>query len=484
MSVKRHTFYNLAGSIAPMIISMVTVPAYLHKIGDARYGVLALVWLFLGYFGLFDPGITRAASFHIARLHGKEHDAERESVFWTALVVNFAFGMIGAVVLYVAARPLFMSTFKMPPEMRDEVLASLPWLAASIPVSIMTGVLSGALQAREWFGFFNVNSVANNVLSQLVPLTVAYLHGPDLKWLIPAVLITRTIGAIPACLGLIRAMPLFAGGSFDRAYVKPLFTYGGWITVSNLLNPILGTMDRMLIGSVLSAQAVAFYTVPFNLVSRVSVIPGAVASSLFPKLSRGKLEDSAKLASDAVITLAAVMTPLIVLGIAALRIFMHYWVGASFADQAAPVGIVLLLGVWANGLAFIPNGHLQAINRPDTVAKFHAYEIVPFLAILWVGLHYFGLIGAAWAWTARVVVDSALLFVIAGQIPGWRRILPAGALLIIAACFSPHTFLSYKVGIEIVVLAASIWWAWSVSPALRSVLRPLLTGRVLDRIPS
>lgn len=37
----------------------------------------------------------------------------------------------------------------------------------------------------------------------------------------------------------------------------------------------------------MNAQAVAYYTVHFNLVSRTSVIPGALATSLFPKLSRG-----------------------------------------------------------------------------------------------------------------------------------------------------------------------------------------------------
>lgn len=76
--------------------------------------MLALVWLFLGYFGFFDPGISRAASFHIARLHADEHADERESVFWTALLINLGFGLAGGIIAYVAARPLFTSSFKMP----------------------------------------------------------------------------------------------------------------------------------------------------------------------------------------------------------------------------------------------------------------------------------------------------------------------------------------------------------------------------------
>src|ERR1700761_6689593 len=113
MGVKRDTAYNLLGSVVPMAVGVVTVPLYLRLIGEARYGVLALVWLFLGYFGLFDPGVARAAEYHIAKLHGKELDQERESVFWTALLINLGFGLVGGIVAFLIARPVFVSAFKM-----------------------------------------------------------------------------------------------------------------------------------------------------------------------------------------------------------------------------------------------------------------------------------------------------------------------------------------------------------------------------------
>jgi O-antigen/teichoic acid export membrane protein len=472
MNVKRSTIYNLCGSIAAMLVSVVTVPAYLHIIGNARYGVLAIVWLFLGYFGLFDPGITRAATFHIARLHGPEQFRERESVFWTAVVVNLAFGIVGGVTLYFAARPIFMTTFKMPETMRAEVMTSLPWLAASLPVSIITGVLGGALQAREWFGWFNIINVGNAAASQLIPLAVAYWHGPNLTWLIPAVLITRAVGTIPSCVALVRALPLGVGGGFDSTLLKSLFSYGGWITISNVLGPILSTIDRMLIGSVLSAEAVAFYTVPSNLVTRVSVIPAALAASLFPRLSRSSKEDSTKLASSAVKALAAVLTPLFVLGMGALPVFMNHWVGVKFASHAAPVGLVLLAGIWVNGLAYIPYGQLQASGRPDLTAKFHAIELLPFLAILWVGLHYLGLIGAAYAWSLRVTFDALLLFVAGGKFPQWYRLLPGAAIVVAAGLLSPTSVLSIRTTIEAGILfpVAAIW-GWRLSPEIRALVQ-------------
>lgn len=471
MSIKRDTLYNLCGSIAPMLISLLTVPAFLHLIGNARYGVLALVWLFLGYFGMFDPGITRAAAFHISRLHGAGQAKERESVFWTALLINSALGMLGGVIFYFAARPFFMSTFKMPESMRAEVIASLPWLAVSIPVSITGGVLTGALQAREWFGLSNIVRVANTTISQLAPLAVAYWHGPDLTWLIPTVLIARALGAIPTSVALIRALPLGIGGSFDFSRLKDLFSYGGWVTITNLLDPLLNTMDRMMIGSLLNADAVAFYTVPFNLVSRASILPGALSISLFPKLSRSSTEARTRLASEAVTALAALMTPITVLGMAALPIFMQHWVGRSFAEHAAPVGIIVLAGVWINGLAFIPYEHIQASGRPDLITKFHAIEVIPFLGLLWVSLHYFGLIGAAYSWTFQVAFDAALLFLVAGNIQRWQRLVPGGIIVLIAGFVSPRSIFSVKTVFELILLLAAIIWSWNLSSTVRFLVR-------------
>ncbi len=449
-----------------MALVLVTVPIYLSLVGYTRYGVLSIVWAFLGYFGLFDPGLSRAATYHIARMRDAPA-RNREDVFWTAMLVNLAFGTVGGLAFYVIARYLFISAFKIPQDMRSEVLVSLPWLAAAVPVSIISNALSSVLQAREWFGVSNAINVGTAVLIQLAPLAVAYIHGPDLAWLIPAMLLARVVGMVPAVAAIVWALPLCAGGGFRKPLLGMLFSYGGWITVSNLVAPILVTIDRVLIGSVLSVEAVAFYTVPYNLVTKVSVIPGALATSLFPKLSRGNAADSGRMADEAVLALAAVMTPLVVVGILTMPIFMRLWVGSAFALKGSPVGIILLLGLWINGLAYIPNSLLQANNRPDLTAKFHAAELLPFLGVLWLGVQFFGLIGAAWAWTLRVTLDAVLLFMAAHQHHGWSKLVPGVVIVLLAPLLAPESIVSLRTIAALVWVAVAVVWSWSISPRVR-----------------
>jgi O-antigen/teichoic acid export membrane protein len=327
--------------------------------------------------------------------------------------------------------------------------------------------LGGVLQARERFGVSNILTVAGTLAVQIVPLALAYFRGPQLDALIPAIILTRAVMAIPVFIAVAVAMPLGSGGGFDRSRLRGLFAYGGWITVSNLVGPILTTIDRVLIGSVLSLTAVAYYTVPYTLATRVSVIPAALSGSLFPKLSRGGRAESARLAGDAVTALAAVMTPLVVGGILAMPIFMRLWVGTGFAAHAAPVGMILLLGIWTNALANIPFGHLQARNRPDLTAKFHVLELAPFLFVLWCGLHYFGLIGAAGAWSLRVTADAVLLFVAAGPWHGWRVLLPGAGLVLLAPFCAPRALISPETVMAGILQCAAIAWGWQASPMIR-----------------
>jgi hypothetical protein len=46
--------YNVFGSLLPLITSLGTVPFYIHQIGLARYGVVTISWVLLGYFGFLD----------------------------------------------------------------------------------------------------------------------------------------------------------------------------------------------------------------------------------------------------------------------------------------------------------------------------------------------------------------------------------------------------------------------------------------------
>ncbi len=454
----RHTLYNLGGSLVPMAVALVTVPLYLRAIGDIRYGVLAIAWLFVGYFGLFDLGISRATTFHVAQLADSVPEV-RERVFWTAAALNLLFGLIGGVVLFSVAHVVFAAGFNIPETIRLEASSSVPWLAAALPLATVSAVMVGVLQARAQFGLMNALGILNTALTQFVPLVVALVAGPDLRQLIAATVIARGVGVLLLFVAVWSTLPLGRSIGFDRGRARQLFSYGGWIAVTNVVGPILDTADRLLIGALLNAQAVTYYTIPSNLVSRVSMLPSAITTSAFPRLSRMDDDRSRRLGAQMLALLGGAVSLVVIAGILVLPMFLRWWVGDAFAVRAAPVGMVLLLGVWINSLAYVPLTELQARSRPDLVAKLHLAEVAPFLVLLALGIHFLGLLGAAAAWTVRVGLDAALLFLVNGRLRDLLSLTPGGGLAFLACWIAPNELVSVRTLLGVALLAAAIAWA-------------------------
>src|SRR5579862_5979000 len=266
-----NTLANLAGYGLPIIVSFVAVPRYLSLIGQARYGVLLIVWIMLGYFGVFDLGLGRATTHEMANTDPDKPD-EGSAVFWTATALNTVMGIVGGLILLPVAYFLVKYAFKAPHELKNEVIHSLPILACAVPLVTVSSVFSGALQGRERFLSSNIVAVLYGVLFQLAPLAVAEWHGPSLVALIGAAIgaqFATTLLGFVLCLILVPARQV----KFDRTRVKRLFRFGAWISVTGLISPFLTILDRLAVGVAVGAAGVTRYSVPFNVATRLWIIP-------------------------------------------------------------------------------------------------------------------------------------------------------------------------------------------------------------------
>lgn len=429
-----------------MIGALITVPLYVSLIGPARYGVLTIAWIFLGYFGLFDLGLGRATSFRIAALRDGSSQ-ERSDTFWAAIAVNLAVGVLGGAVLWGAAYYFFAHVFKAPEALRSEIVSAVPLLALSLPVATLTGVLTGAMQGREKFLGINVVSVTSSLLFQWLPLAVAWRWGPNVGHILIAAL-----GARLAALGVLAGMcrtELVRGHAVRliRAEIPALMKYGGWVTVAALLSPLLVIVDRFAIGATLGAVAVAAFSIPYQPAKQIQILPAALTNALFPKISASSDAAQADYARSATLTLASLVSLPVLGGIFVADPALRLWVGASLGAQAAPVGQILLLGFWVNAFAMVPYTSLQASGRPDLVTKMQIGEIPLYFLALYFGLANFGLVGAAGAFLFRCVIDYLAL--------SWafKRRFPA--LIVLGANFSVLSLGAYL---------STVWpitdWRW------------------------
>lgn len=477
MSIRRNTAYNLVGSLLPLAVSLVTIPLYVGLIGEARYGVLAIAWLLLGYFGLFDLGLGRATAQRIATLQGRT-DGERAQTFWTALTLNVGLGAIGGLLVWPIAAYFFGHIFKIEDALRPEMQAAVLWLIIAVPMATLSGVLSGALEGRGRFLELNLISIFGTILFQLLPLAAAISLGVDLGILLPVALFARLLTLIMLFERCRRHIIFGHPPSFVRAQAKKLLRFGSWVTVTSFVGPMMTIFDRFIIGATTGAKAVTYYTVPFQLAQHSTIIPNALTSALFPHFATTTPQESQRLAYEALRALVCLMTPLVAAGILFIEPFLAWWIVPEFASQASRAGQVILLGFWINGLARIPFAQLQAGGRPDLVAKCHLGEVLPYFGALYLGLNAFGLFGAAMVFSLRVFVDFVMLAGFAGILKLSTRALLTPAILLLAA-FSIATLSNsgqsvwiYLAGTHLVI---TLVWAWRQAP---DSLRELALGHL------
>jgi O-antigen/teichoic acid export membrane protein len=322
-------------------------------------------------------------------------------------------GVIGAFALIGITPLLVERMLKIPSELIEEARSTFYLLALSVPVILISGSLGGVLEATQRFDLFNIVRIIASSFSYILPL-LGMLLGFGLPGIVGLIFLAR-IGALIAfamiSLSLIPELRRYSG-SFSL--FPRLFSFGGWVMVSSIISPLLVYLDRFLIGSLLSMSAVAYYSAPYEIVTRLVIIPASLTKTLFPAFSALEgVEDKQRLGvlfARSIKYLLIALGPLVLLIGLLARSILQIWLGVDFAKESTLILQILSFGVLINSLALIPFTLLQGIGRPDLPAKFHLLELSIYVGTAWLLISQWGITGAAAAWAFRVALDALLLF--------------------------------------------------------------------------
>jgi O-antigen/teichoic acid export membrane protein len=404
--------WNLAGAGIPLVFAFFAVPKLLSGYGNARFGFLTIVWSLIGYFSIFDFGIGRALTKLVSDRIGARNTADIGDVTATALRVMLLLGMLAAVIIEVAA-PRLVGLLKINASLLDEAVTSLRILGVSIPFVILSAGLIGVLEAHAHFRDINIVRLVMGLLNFAAPWLMlrwsSHLELATISLAVSRLVTTGLYFSTVRRLDTIKASP----GSFSKHHIRELLGFGGWITVSNLISPLMTQLDKFVIGGVVALALLPFYSVPADLVNRFSFAPLAMIGVFFPAFaaawSSGKRAAAPELYANANKAMWASLFPAVLCMYAFAPEGLSLWMGHDFSSQSAPLLRWLAVGLLVNSMARVPHAFLQAIGRPSITARLHMVELPIYALGLWVLLSRFGILGAAIAWTGRMTLDFLLL---------------------------------------------------------------------------
>ncbi len=347
-SLGRNAVLNFSGQAFPAVVAIICVPPAVRLLGTDRFGLLSIVLVIIGYLSVLDLGLGLAVTKLLAQALASRADAARvPSIFWTALFTQFGMGTLGGAALALFTPALTRHFLNIPAVLNQEASIAFYLCALALPIVMVSSSVVGLLQAAQRFDLTVKVQLPLSVAQYAIPLICGLIY-PSLPLIVSALLICRILS--------LSIMFWLANQVFPTLLSKPwpekrelgaLIRFGGWVTVSNTISPIMVYADRFLIGAFISLGAVTYYSVPLDASMRVLLIPTSLIGALFPVLSslsvRQRAERNNQVVQQALKYIICFTGIPVILLIVFARDILQLWMGAAFAAESTTIMRVLLI---------------------------------------------------------------------------------------------------------------------------------------------
>jgi O-antigen/teichoic acid export membrane protein len=406
--VARNSVLYFSSLAVPALAAVFLVPVTVRALGPARFGLLALAWAVAEGSGMFDFGLGRATVRFVA--DGTARGAERiREIVLASVFSQTTAGILAGLLLFLFAPVLVRGVFKISLASIPEAIAMFRVLALHLPVILCIASLRAGLEGAQRFDLSTALRIPSSLASVLVPAIAASRGAslPTIMWLLLAVRLSLAVlNAEAVRRALLQGRWALPAG---LSTLREMLGYSGWVAVSAALGPALGSIDRFVVGSVVGATGLGYYTGAAEAANRFLLIPSTVFSALLPALAhteaRGARDRSLAATRAAARQLATLLLPLCIALFTFAPEILRVWLGPAFEQQAGTALRILAVGVFLGGLAHLPLAVLYGVGRPDLPAKFHMVEVMVHVPLTFLLVKTWGITGAALAWTLRCGAD-------------------------------------------------------------------------------
>lgn len=405
----------LAGAVAgwlgmavSIVLGVLITPVIIRTLGNESYGLWGLVASLVGFYGLFDFGLSAAVARFLGNALGANDLAQFNRVASTGRGLLTGAGALVVVVGLLMLAPA-QHLLNIPAEYAGQFRMLVILSALNIGTSLATAVYGGALLASEDFLVLGMMRIASAVLRSFGGLAVV-LAGGGVVGLAIATLVVSLLEQAAGYWRCRRRVPQMRArlGSFERATAWQLVGFASATAVAVLAEFLRSKLDVTLVTRFGGLEQAGLYTVGLSVFMyywRSAII---VAGIISPRLNRlygsGDAESLRTFfhrASHLVGALIAMMSGALI-GLAPVAV--RLWVGPGYESSAVVIRI-LALGFFLDLATNPAVNSFYATGRHRYFAAQSAVEAVCSFTLAYVLGLRFGMYGVA----AGIVIPVAVI---------------------------------------------------------------------------
>lgn len=422
----RNVSLNVGAQLIVALTAILLLPVIVKELGEDAYGLLSLALVVFSSVSLLDLGLGRTTTKFVAEHLAKGELDRIAPIVWMSFGIQVAIGGLAGLVVGLSAPWLSHRVLNVSPNLIPDAEMTLLILALAIPVGLGSFSLRGALEGAQRFDLVNYVKIGLNLSTYVLPFVGARAN-LKVPTIVLLMLMARILSTVAYGIGCLRAIPGLRRNQIrlELKLARELFAFAGWVAISSLVVPLLTQADRYLVASLTSVAQLTYYTVPYELLNGLLIIPAALGATLLPAFSNMNAREDLNLPQvyrRATKYILVALGPVVILMILFASEILTYWQGKEFAVAGSGVLRILVAGALVNALAYVPTNLLLGLGFPDLPAKLGVLELLVYLPAAYLLTREFGLVGAASAYSGRVALDAILLFVAARRFgPSTRK---------------------------------------------------------------
>lgn len=395
----KNILYLFVSSVFSKLLGLISALIIPKILGPANYGVWVILLLIMAYAPIASLGTVEALFKEFPYLIGKKQFNKakeyEENIFGSICLTSiFLFLCVALVPVIVSSKGLE----------RYEPEVAIMLSAASI--SSFSGFFYFRLASYSFFKMCSIINTIRSISMLLFVTTFAWLFG------LRGAAIGYLIVEVVVCLSSMFFNMSYCGKiklKFNYRLIWQAIKIGLPITVIWWSLTLQSSIDRIVSSSFLGKGMTGYYSLGLSILSALALIPAAVSSVLYPKISEGvgKRLSLSQMSSIVIepIRLLSIISPAFIGTLIILSPAIYEWIFPKYLPGLYSAQI-LFLGFFFNSLIRNGGNYLVALSKQNTLFGFVLISLVfnAVFAVLFVHIG-FSIEGIA----LSTIISSALI---------------------------------------------------------------------------
>jgi O-antigen/teichoic acid export membrane protein len=402
-----------------IIINLIYTPIMIRVLGDAEYGIYSIAASIISYLNIISLGFGASYIRFYSRYKAKEEQdniARLNGLFIIVFLMMSVVSIFCGLIITNYSGYFFNESYSSEEVEIAKIL--MLFLTFNMAISFPISIFSSYIVSHEKFIFLKIISIISTVFSPLLSIAFLYLGFGSIGMVAVTTSMSIVVGVLNAFFCFSKLKMQFKFGKIDFLLLKEIFIFSIFIAINQIIDQINWQTDKVILGKMINATAVAIYTVAATINTMYINFSTAVSNVFVPQIhfimnndsiDEGKKNNELtnifiKVGRIQLFILGLVLSGFIFFG----KYFVCKWAGEQYID-AYYIALLLICPVTISLCQNIGIEIQRAKNK-------HQFRSIVYLimAILNIGIsvlftHFWGYIGVAIGTTISLILANGLV---------------------------------------------------------------------------